>query len=161
MSVKPLPASFIDPKLAKTRVMNYKSGSYTTLSEKLSSANNEDVSETKSVWYSATQLQDWIDEIKRYGGDGIRIYLGQKEDLNPGEKYDERTGEPRPGQLCLVIIPTKAGSNTSIHENLIYDKLDDYQERLDATPPRPKEMAFNLGGYCPPWCLTEGEDLFD
>jgi hypothetical protein len=161
MSVKPLPPSFIDPALAKTRVMNYKSGAYETLCEKWRTANNEPVSVTKSVWYSVTQLQDWIDEIKYYEGDGIRIFFGQKEDLKEGEKYDERTGEPRPGQICLVIIPTKEGSNTSIHENLIYDKLDGYQERLDATQPRPKEMAFNLGGYCPPWCLTEGEDLFD
>jgi hypothetical protein len=161
MSVKSLPLSFIDPVLAKTRVMNYKAGAYGILSANLSAANNKAVSETKSVWYSAAQLQDWINEINHYGGDGIRIYFGQKEDLAPGEEYDERSGEPRPGQLCLVIIPTKEGSNTSIHKNLIYNKLHDYQQRLDATEPRPLEMAFNLGGYCPPLCLTEGEDLFD
>lgn len=161
MDVKPLPPSFIAPELARRRILNYKNGSYKILTENLSLANNEPVSETKSVWYSVKQLQDWINEIEYYKGDGIRIYFGQKENLNQGEAYDERTGEPRPGQLCLVIIPTKEGSNTNSHTNLIYDKLDDYQERLASTIKPAQEMSFNLGGYCPPLCLTEGEDLFD
>ncbi len=161
MDVKPLPRSFINPEVARSRIMNYKSSSFKILSEKLSLVNNKAVSETKSVWYSVKQLQDWIDEIQYYKGDGIRIYFGQKENLNQGEEYDERTGEPRPGQLCLIIIPTKEGSNTSSHVNIIYDKLEDYQARLAATTKPALEMAFNLGGYCPPLCLTEGEDLFD
>lgn len=161
MNAKPLPVSFIDPELAKTRVTNYKNDAYQQLSTKLREVHGEPVSETRSVWYSLTQLQEWIDELMHYGGDGIRIYLGQKENLKEGETYNELTGEPRPGQLCLVIVPTKRGSNAASHVNLIYNKLPDYEPRLAATEPLPLEMAFNLGGYCPPLCLTEGEDLFD
>jgi hypothetical protein len=161
MSTKPLPTSFIDPELAKTRVVNYKNDDYNNLSTKLNEARGNTAGETKSVWYSLTQLQEWVAEIEHYKGDGIRIYLGQKEELRDGENYSELSGEPRPGQLCLVIVPTKRGSHASSHVNLIYNQLPDFEERLAVTPPRMQEMAFNLGGYCPPWCLTEGEDLFD
>jgi hypothetical protein len=162
MTAKPLPSSFIAYETAKKRIDLYRSNAHDMLSKKLSETEGVPVQETKSVWYSAKQLLEWIDEIIHYGGDGIRIYLGQKEPLEPGVLYNEKLKEPRPGQLCLIIVPTKAGAFEDSHINIIYNEnSQDFRDRKAATNITSIGRSLNLGSYCPPLCPLSGEEFFE
>jgi hypothetical protein len=163
MSLKPLPSSFITSDIVTERVSNYKNGAHQLLSEQLSKNAGEPVEDTRSVWYSTEQLMEWLSELVHYNGDGLRIYIGQREKLKPGERYDDTSGEPRPGQLCLLIVPTKKGETEDSHINMLYKDLPDFEARKaiskTANAGQEGQRAFNFGGYCPPLCPLEGIDF--
>ncbi len=157
MATKPLPVNYISNDVVNQRVLLYCNGTHSMLSSNLSSQRGVTVEDTKSVWYSKKQVQEWLDEMNDLGGDGLRIYFGAKEDTG----IEPDGFEALPGQLCLIMMLTRMGSSKDSHINIIYEKLENFAERKQLTDDLKaanKDRSFNFGAYCPPICLTEGDD---
>lgn len=108
--------------------------------------------ETKSIWYSKEHVQTWLDEINLMNADGMRVYFGT---------YDEKS-EIAPGQLCLLMMLTRAGENAGTHIDLIYENEPGFSERMEASKSRSSSKGsydmeerprpHNYGSPCPPIC---------
>jgi hypothetical protein len=159
MEPKPLPEIILTKEMVNKRVKLYQKGKHKVLSARLSERAGKTVEDTKSVWYSKEQVATWLEEMNDLGGDGIRIYLGEIEELEAGK--EQSPFNPIPGQLCLMMVLTKKGSFDDSHVNIEYESLTDYairKEKADALIANRANKQFNAGGYCPPICLTEGID---
>lgn len=165
----PLPTSFIGQKKASKRILQYQQGKHKLLSTLLNEKFGNTKGDTTSVWYSKQQVKEWLDELTYLDADGLRIYLGEMEDSSSetdseNDSADNYEGAALPGQLCLVIVPTKAGTGNMSHINVVYESEINYIERkslldiLKSESVDTKEKAINFGGYCPPMHITEGFD---
>jgi hypothetical protein len=162
MATKPLPESFISQELVNMRTSLYAADIHQKSSIILKSRHGERAEETRSVWFSISQVAEWLTEMINLGANGLRIYLGQKEDPSQDATthIDPNPYAPLPGQLCLMIVLTKQGdqsNSTDTHKNIVYEKLSDYQQRLDLTPTM-KHRSMNAGSYSPPLRITVGDD---
>jgi hypothetical protein len=164
MELTPLPTSFIGQKKASKRVLKYQQAKHKLLSTLLSEKSGILTADTTSVWYSKEQVQDWLNEMTVLEADGLRIYLGEMEEASEMDVTESYEGAALPGQLCLVIVPTKSGTGNRSHVNVIYETLGNYDERkrlaedLKKEALNSNEKAINFGGYCPPMHITEGFD---
>jgi hypothetical protein len=149
MATKPLPSSFISSAKVNERTKLYKEGIFTQTSPSLAARHGEEYSETRWIWYSKKQVEEWYNELQDLEGSGIRIYLGQKEEplAEDGEPEEH---EPKPGQLCIMLVLTKQRANDpELHDNIVYENLPDFPERENLTKSQ-NYMNLNAGSYSPP-----------
>lgn len=163
MATKPLPPSFISRDVVNLRTGLYIADIHQRNSQALSQRHGDAIEETKSVWFSKTQVEEWLSEINYLKGDGLRIYLGQKEEPTEGTEAhsDPNPYSPLPGQLCLMIVLTEVGDpdgDEDAHKNIIYEDLSDFQERVNLSQLPINERSMNAGSYSPPLKIMVGED---
>jgi hypothetical protein len=147
-TTKPLPSSFITSDTVNRRVALYLGGVHAQTTQGLQAMHGNESGQTRWIWYSKDQVQEWCNEINDLGASGIRIYLGQKETLAENEVPEEH--EPLPGQLCIMLVLTKQNANDpERHDNIIYEKLSDFAARKQKTE-LAISMNLNAGSYSPP-----------
>jgi hypothetical protein len=162
METKPLPSTFIDEGIVNARTGLYRSDKHKILSAYQSVKHGKECEETKYVWYSKGQIQDWLNELNDLKGDGIRLYFGQVEPHDPENPTSADPEEPLPGQLCLLVVLTKPGSYDASHVNIFYRDTPGFDARLQLTNElklADRARQFNYGGYSPPMRITEGDDF--
>lgn len=108
-------------------IRNYKKERWMKNSEKLG---KED---SMGVWYSADELEEFIQTAKLHGADGIRIHFGV---------YGEKASRPgTEGKQTIVFVATSSeGSSDRIEHKEIYIQRDGATEVL----------AYNSGAMFPP-----------
>ena len=154
---RPLPAIFIGKDLIVKRIKRYLQNKHPLLSQDLSK-DGTPREETRSIWYSREHVATWLEEMDHYQADGIRVYFGAY--------GDNEEGRP-PGQLCLLMVPTRQGDNNMIHNDIILEEEPDFAQRQQSgTQPRtrglgddllttkPRTREYNYGSPCPPVCPT-------
>lgn len=136
---RPLPFFYVGRKVTKQRVAKFLKTKHVLLSKELNKP------ETKAVWYTRDHISLLLEEMDHAGADGLRIYLGAYEEH---ENYS--------GQLCLLMVMTKANLKTGGHMDITVEDASDFQSRsIDNTSPR----DFNVGSPCPPICDEEGMEF--
>jgi hypothetical protein len=141
-TTNPLPASFISKEEMNSRVNNYMTTKHSILSAALGT------DETKAIWYAMPHLEQLIDELRYKEASGMRIYFGA---YSPDH-------ENFPGQLCLVMVPTRANAQTQGHTDIIAEEEADFWDRAGTYDPSEIERiykTFNFGSPCPPACGLE------
>lgn len=169
MSTKALPRIFERKQTINDRIKRYRDGKHQLLTAEMQKTNPL-AEETRWVWYSKEQIEVWLEEMTSLGGDGVRIYFGEKE-IEPGDESNHMVQKQKSaGQLCLVMVLTKPGDpdiNDS-HINIIYEDLPDFAVRKAAYDAERaaenslesrKTKQFNFGSYGPPNTIVEGEDF--
>lgn len=98
-----------------------------------------------SVWYSAEELEQFLEKIKMHGADGVRFYFA-------AYPTDYAEQPQYAGRQTLVMVATQAKQT----EKGIVDK-DVYVN----TGKESSILAYNHGKICPPFCKPsfDGEDL--
>ncbi len=95
-----------------------------------------------SVWYSVEELEDFLEKVKEYGGDGIKMYFGAYDQEHaPKPLYADRQ------TIVLVATKTKETANGEINKDLYI-----------STEKENTILAYNAGRLCPPLC-QQGEDF--
>jgi hypothetical protein len=163
MSSKPLPSIFEGKETVNNRVRRYIEGKHALLSAAMQQKDSAR-EETRSVWYSKIHIETWLQEMNDLGANGMRIYFGEKEITEGNENNLIAQATQASGQLCLLMVLTRAGIYQDSHINIIYEDEDDYENRKnspDANSLTDGERQFNFGGYSPPMSITEGVDFPD
>lgn len=137
---RPLAKFFVGREVMNERIKRYLSGKHQLLSDNITAREIANVGETKSVWYDKEYLNTLMQEIEDYGGDGLRIYFGEYENINSPTVC--------PGQLCLLIVPTRLNETTGKHTDLILEEESDFDARLALRDE--EEMGFNIAAPNPP-----------
>jgi hypothetical protein len=161
MSTKPLPFIIEPLETVNKRVGLYLENKHAQLTSQLKTtdANRE---ETRWVWYSKEHVQTWLTEMEDLNADGMRIYFGEKEVEAGDESNLNNQAAKASGQLCLLMVLTRAGSFDNSHINIIYENEPDFNSRkalYDQMKLAGGNRQFNFGGYCPPMSITEGDDF--
>jgi len=139
---KPLPSFFMGKTAASNRIAGFLSSKHVVLSNELGTT------DTKSIWYSFSHIENLFKELVYLNADGLRIYLGAYEDDH----------QDFPGQLCLVMVPTRFDPDTEGHEDVLLEDDVDFPERpgselyQSATEAEQLSKAFNYGAPCPTIC---------
>ncbi|MFM9909488.1 MAG: hypothetical protein ACKVOW_09075 [Chitinophagaceae bacterium] len=127
---------FVNTEHTDTIIRNYKQERWVNNSKHIG---KED---SLSVWYSAEELEQFLERIKLHGADGVRFYFGAY-----GKEY---TGNPLyAGRQTIVMVATQ-GKET---QKGIVDK-DVYIN----TEKGNSILAYNVGKLCPPICKP---NIFD
>jgi hypothetical protein len=136
--IKPLPVAFVSKTNASLRIEQFQNGKHGLLSNALGRA------DTKAVWYAINHLKQLLEELEYQQASGMRAYFATYPDTHPDY----------PGQLCLIMVPTKANANME-HEDIILDDQPGFGDRLAGFDPNDIEemyLNFNFGSPCPPAC---------
>jgi hypothetical protein len=132
----PMPSFFVGKTVTNNRVRRFIETKHQLLSDALGKA------ETKAIWYSKDHVAQWLSEIDKAGADGMRIYFGAQ-----GEEEDY------PGQLCLLMVLTKANPQTGGHVDFTVENASDFEARSFGTNEQEhRKRDFNTGSPCPPIC---------
>lgn len=127
---------FVNTEHVDTVIKNYKKERWAHNSKRLG---KED---SLSVWFSADDIEAFLEKVKEHGGDGVRFYFGA---------YDEKFAD-KPlyaGRQTIVMVATK--QKETLAGNV--DK-DIYVNTEKGT----SILAYNVGRLCPPMCQN-GEDF--
>ncbi len=163
-SARPLPEIFVDSATINKRVKLFIQNKYPILNEGMMGRGIHKP-ETKSIWYSKSHIETWLEEMNDLKANGMRIYFGEYEAPDA-----DTTGHEAPnGQLCLLMVLTREGSEPGKLKNIFYEREPNYEARkMNTTTDKAieegvfddlgKDRNFNFGAYCPPICLTEGDD---
>ena len=141
---KPLPTFFLGKTAANLRISNFMASKHVLLSDDLGRT------DTKSIWYSFTHIENLYKELVFLNADGLRIYMGQYEEDHPDF----------PDQLCLIMVPTRLNDETMGHEDVILEDDVDFPDRPGSELVTDVEEAksFNYGAPCPTICpVSVGE----
>ena len=140
---KPLPTFFLGKTAANARISQFMDSKHILLSTDLRKT------DTKSIWYSFEHIQNLFKELVFLNADGLRIYFGEYDAKHPDF----------PGQLCLVMVPTRLNEETLGHEDVIMEEDIDFSERpgSDSFISEENSKAFNYGAPCPTICPLEDE----
>jgi hypothetical protein len=146
----PLPEIFVGKAVVTARVKNFLTVKYPKLNETL---NGKD---TRAVWYSREHLETILDEMRMLSADGLRVYFGAYED----------THKSAPGQVCLLLVPTRASANDG-HADVIIEDESGFAERVNlgeqskgifdntnlpsTETEEEQSKGFNYGHPCPPY----------
>ena len=153
-TVRPLPAIFIGKELLDSRVAGYLADKHPVLSKQLS-GDGPYREDTKSVWYTREHVESWLEEIRHLNADGMRVYFGA---------YGQNEEGRPPGQLCLLMVMTRADGSGRLQKDIILEQESDFEARQQVAISRaldpgsgilgqasiPKE--YNYGAPCPPIC---------
>jgi hypothetical protein len=123
----------VDTQHVDTVIRNYKQERWVHNSKRLG---KED---SLSVWYTVEELEEYLQLVKKHGGDGIRLYFGAY-----NKEYSEKPLYA--GRQTVVLVATKAtdgGTNKDIYVN---------------TENGHSILAYNVGSLCPPMCKGYGEE---
>ena len=125
----------VDTDHVNTVIRNYKKERWVQNSQRLG---KED---SLSVWYSVEELEEYLQEVKEHGGDGIKIYFGAySEDYKPEPKYAGRQ------TVVLVATKQKETANGTVNKDLYIQ-----------TGTKNSILAHNAGSLCPPFCMPDFE----
>lgn len=97
-----------------------------------------------SVWYSVEELQEFMEQIKEHGGDGVRMYFGAY-----SENYTEQPLYA--GRQTVVLVATKETAFGEVNKDLYIN-----------TDKGTSILAYNAGKICPPFCIVkvgDGDDI--
>lgn len=103
----------------------------------------EQLPNTRTVWFSLEQLNAFINEIERDGGDGIRFYLAAYDDdySETGDNTDVPPAEYW-GYNTLLLVPTRDSTANGVTYHRDY-----------LTPAGVGTSTIqNRGNLCPPLC---------
>jgi hypothetical protein len=90
-----------------------------------------------SAWYSVEELEEFIQKIKQYDADGIKLYFGAYP-----EDYTERPEYASRQTVVLVATKSKETEEGLKHKDVyITDKNG-----------ASTIMGYNMGSICPPFC---------
>lgn len=96
-----------------------------------------------SVWYSVEELEEFLEKVKEYGGDGIKMYFGAYDKEHaPKPLYADRQ------TIVLVATKTKETAEGQVNKDLYISE----EERTTI-------LAYNVGNICPPFCQQNGEGI--
>ncbi len=133
-----LPSIFLGKDKANARITAYLNGKHATLTDSMGG-----ITETKSIFYSIDQVEMLFKELVYLNADGLRIYFGTYEDADT----------EAPGQLCLIMVPTRDSGDEG-HEDVIVEDDVDFPDRAgseDFMDPDASK-AYNYGAPCPTIC---------
>ncbi len=121
---------FVNTEHTDTIIRNYKQERWVNNSKHIG---KED---SLSVWYSAEELEQFLERIKLHGADGVRFYFGAY-----GKEY---TGNPLyAGRQTLVMVATQA-------KETVKGMVD--KDVYVNTGNKNSILAYNMGRICPPYC---------
>lgn len=96
-----------------------------------------------SVWYSVEELEEFLEKVREYGGDGIKMYFGAYDKEHaPKPLYADRQ------TIVLVATKTKETAEGQVNKDLYISE----EERTTI-------LAYNVGNICPPFCQQNGEGI--
>ena len=122
---------YVDNAHVNTVIRNYKKERWAQNSQRLGKA------DTLSLWYSVEELEEFIENIKSHGGDGIRMYFA----VYPNES-DSVKGKDGRQSMVLVATRSKEEENGDlIHKDMYVTEKGN-----------PVVLAYNMSNYCPPYC---------
>lgn len=130
---------FVSTAHTDTLIRNYKQERWVNNSKHIG---KED---SLSVWYSAEELELFLEKIKMHGADGVRFYFAAYD-----KEYEEKPLYA--GRQTIVMVATQSKET----EKGIVDK-DLYIITRDGN----SVLAYNQGKICPPFCRPsfDGDDL--
>ena len=121
---------YVDNEHVDTVIRNYKKERWAQNSQKLGKP------DSLSLWYSVEELEEYIENIKAHGADGIRMYFAVYPNETEGVK-----GKDGRQSVVLVATRSKEDSDAIMHKD-IYVNRDG----------KPALLAYNMLNYCPPLC---------
>ena len=118
-------------------IRNYKQERWVHNSERIG---KED---SLSSWWSIEELENFIEEAKMHGADGLKFYFGA---------YDEQTAHTPEyiGRQTLVMVGTKQKENA--------DGTTRNRDIYVQSEKGANILAYNAGRLCPPNCGTGNPD---
>lgn len=119
---------YVDTAHVDTVIREYKQTRWVENSEKIG---KED---SRSIWYSIEELEEFFLRCKSHGADGVRIYFG----VYPSD-YDSINA----GMQTTVFVATK---------NKEYEYGPDNKDLYISTENGTQILAYNNGGICPIIC---------
>jgi hypothetical protein len=125
---------YVDSRHVDTVIRNYKQERWVQNSNKIG---KED---SLSVWYSAEELEDYLQKIREYGADGVRFYFA----AYPGDYAEHPEYASR---QTIVLVATKSRETTTGIVN---------KDLYIGTEHGSKLLAYNTGTLCPPYCPNGG-----
>lgn len=134
---------YVDTPYVDTLIRNYKQERWVHNSERIG---KED---SLSVWFSVEEVQELLEKIKEYGGDGIKFYFGTY-----SENFPEKPEYA--GRQTIVMVGTKQKQT----ENGGSANKDMYILKEGKT----SILSLNYGSLCPPLCggfSASGKGLSD
>ena len=124
-------------------IRNYKQDRWIQNSEKIG---KED---TLSAWWSIEELEGFLEEAKRNGGDGVKFYFGANDaDYQEKPEYADRQ------TLVMVATKQKDGLYGGVANKDIYVRDVNGESNL---------ICNNGGKFCPPSCgvkITTDPDVY-
>lgn len=143
---KPVPSFFMGKTAANRRITNYMQSKHPLLSEHASTT------ETKSIWYSLDHFETLYKELVFLNADGIRIYFGNYESDHPDF----------PGQLCLIMVPTRFNELTEGHKDIVLEDEAEFAQRPGSQSFLSEEQnkPYNYGSPCPTICSAQGDTKY-
>jgi hypothetical protein len=130
----PLPNFFVGKTITNNRVTQFMATKHGLLSDALGKT------ETRAIWYSRDHVEQWLQEIDKAEGDGLRVYFGA---------YSEN--EDYAGQLCLLMVVTQANTSNGSHTDITIEDAPDFEARAFKAG-NGRNRDFNIGSPCPPIC---------
>lgn len=130
---------FVSTAHTDTLIRNYKQERWVNNSKHIG---KED---SLSVWYSAEELEQFLEKIKMHGADGVRFYFAA---------YDKEYKEQPlyAGRQTMVMVATQSKET----EKGMVDK--DVYVNTGGTN---SILAYNMGRICPPFCKPNIGDADD
>lgn len=129
---------FVSTDHVETVRRNYKEQRWIQNSKRIGKA------DSLSVWFSLADVESFLEELKKHGGDGIRFYFGAY-----NSEYAEKPLYA--GRQTIVMVATRQKQTPDGEEN-----KDMYVNSGNGT----RILAYNVGRPCPPFCHT-GDDFDD
>jgi hypothetical protein len=121
---------YVDNEHVNTVISNYKKERWIQNSQRLGKP------DSLSLWYSVEELEEFIENIKSHGADGIRMYFA----AYPNETDGVRGKDGRQS-MVLVATRSKEENEELVHKDVYVSK--DGKAVI---------MAYNMSNYCPPYC---------
>ncbi len=98
-----------------------------------------------SVWYSVAELEDYLEQIKAHGADGVKMYFGAY-----GPDYADQPLYAGRQTVVLVATKEKETPNGIVNKDVYINK------GKESTI-----LAYNAGRLCPPMCTGFGDGIDD
>jgi hypothetical protein len=121
---------YVDNDHVNTVIRNYKKERWIQNSQRLGKP------DTLSLWYSVEELEEFIENIKSHGGDGIRMYFAVYPNESEGTK-----GKDGRQSMVLVATRSKEEAGELTHKDMYITEKGN-----------PVVLAYNMSNYCPPVC---------
>lgn len=99
-----------------------------------------------SAWWSIEELEDFIEEAKMHGADGLKFYFAA---------YDENTA-PREDYIGLQTL-VMVGTKQKVYPDGTNKNRDIYVQTENGS----NIVAYNAGRLCPPACTQDDNSQFD
>jgi hypothetical protein len=121
---------YVSNEHVNTVIRNYKKERWIQNSQRLGKP------DTLSLWYSVEELEEFIENIKLHGGDGIRMYFA----VYPNESESTKGKDGRQS-MVLVATRSKEEDGELTHKDMYITEKGN-----------PVVLAYNMSNYCPPVC---------